>query len=163
MKPANSSLRPRKKQHTELLSFTNAAVKALAEQSTPEEQRKSSKLPSKDVSFSQQNNSSSDPSFTARETSSSSDQRAVLKLGNNSSLSSTSFSENGNLDRMDKSSSDSSFNTSTAVRVRVPSRLLKEIKPPVDRSVDSANVSITGMVMMMMVMTAVIVVMMMMT
>lgn len=143
MKPATTTLRPRPVKQKELLSFTNAAVKALVDQTASEEHAKSSKTTSKDVSFTQPNGSPSDLTFSSRDTSSSSDQRAVLRLGTELS-SSSSLSGQGNGDKMDLSSLDSSFNTSTAVRVRVPSKMLREIRPPVDKSIEKGSASIKG-------------------
>ena len=150
MKPGMStSLRPKstEQQKTrEILSFTNAAVQALSDPTVHEEQEAKAVSPlSKKGLHTNLNGSSSNPSISSRE-SLSSDQRAVLKLGCDlsSSSSSQSLSGQGASDRMDLSSLDSSFNKSTAVRVRVPSRMLREIKQPLDRSVDRSGVDRAG-------------------
>lgn len=144
MKPSTStSLRTRPvAQQQELLSFTNAAVQAL----TDDKQVKSVRLPSKDILDNRQNGSSSELSLTTS-TNSLSDRRDVLKLGTDSNSSSSS-SGCRDVDGMDLSSLESSFNTSTAVRVRVPSSVLREIKAPVNRSVDGSDASVTGELML---------------
>jgi hypothetical protein len=146
MKPAlSTSLRARRKDlptdhkySTGILSLTNAAVQAISGTNSCGKQQtilKSSKRTSTydepmEVKYS---TSSSGPSFSSDN--SLKDQREVLDLGANLSSSLSSSQSISGHDRDDMETSlDSSFNRSTAQRVRISSRLLREIKSPLEKS-----------------------------
>lgn len=147
MKPAlSTSLRGRDKEprkSREILSFTGAAVQALSTlngNDKPGEISVSSSVRASKYDELLYSTSSSSTGSLGQ------DQRDVLGLGANMSSSPSSQGTSGGSlghervdSKMDASFLDSSFDRSSAQRVRIPARLLKEIKSPQDRNANSTG------------------------